>query len=170
VTVAQQSQPDAAFVPTAAEGLPDGALDSAVGGACHLDARADTPYGRNVLAHALHRLQRDGWLKDTPVGRNDTALRPTARDSVCDACRCEDCGGTRAHHGNGRCTCPECAAGSPEYVCTAFVVPELTGLFAGQLALLLSAHLNQRAWDRCQAISHAAHHALIDYDNPGEPS
>jgi hypothetical protein len=54
------------FIPPAAEGLPAGTLESAVSGAAMLDAHADTPYGRNVLAHALVRLRRDGWLRDAP--------------------------------------------------------------------------------------------------------
>lgn len=55
------------FVPPAAEGLPPGALDSATDGASALDASARTPYGRNLLAHALARLDRDGWLRPAPA-------------------------------------------------------------------------------------------------------
>ncbi|MDH6489602.1 hypothetical protein [Streptomyces sp. SAI-127] len=47
----------------AAEGLPDGALDSAEAGAAMLDAWAHTPACRNLLAHALAQLARDGWLR-----------------------------------------------------------------------------------------------------------
>ena len=64
------------FVPPAAEGLPEGVLDSAVAGACVLDAWAGTDYGRNVLAHALVQLQRDGWLRDS------RAAEPEAPESL----------------------------------------------------------------------------------------
>jgi hypothetical protein len=50
-------------IPPAAEGLPDGALDSATNGATALDAWAGTGHGRNFLAHALIQLARDGWLR-----------------------------------------------------------------------------------------------------------
>lgn len=49
------------------QGLPPGALDCAVQGADHLDAYALTPQGRNFLAHALHGLHRDGWLRSHPI-------------------------------------------------------------------------------------------------------
>lgn len=51
------------FVPPAAEGLPLAALDSASEGASMLDAWGRTPYGLNILAHALVQLARDGWLR-----------------------------------------------------------------------------------------------------------
>lgn len=54
------------FTPPAAADLPLGVLDAAVSGASMLDARAATDYGRNVIAHALVQLQRDGWLRDAP--------------------------------------------------------------------------------------------------------
>lgn len=50
----------------AAQGLPDGALDSAAAGADMLDAWAQTLAGRNLLAHALTQLARDGWLRPEP--------------------------------------------------------------------------------------------------------
>jgi len=53
-------------VPPAAHCLPDGALDSAAAGADMLDAWAQTPAGRNLLAHALTQLARDGWLRPEP--------------------------------------------------------------------------------------------------------
>ncbi|MDI9836234.1 hypothetical protein [Streptomyces sp. KAU_LT] len=53
-------------VPPAAHCLPDGALDSAAAGADMLDAWAQTPAGRNYLAHALTQLARDGWLHREP--------------------------------------------------------------------------------------------------------
>lgn len=52
-----------AFVPPAARNLPKSALDSATSGASMLDAYALTPTGRNLLAHALTQLARDGWLR-----------------------------------------------------------------------------------------------------------
>lgn len=55
------------FQPPAAADLPDGALNSATTGATMLDARAGTDYGRNVLAHALVQVQRDGWLRREPA-------------------------------------------------------------------------------------------------------
>lgn len=67
---------DAGFIPPAAAELPAGTLESAVAGAAMLDANVDTPYGRNVLAHALVRLQRDGWLRDAPEWF-DAASRPS---------------------------------------------------------------------------------------------
>lgn len=54
------------FIPPAAEGLPFEALESATNGATALDAFAETPNGRNFLAHALIQLARDGWLRRTP--------------------------------------------------------------------------------------------------------
>jgi len=54
------------FMPPAAEGLPPGLLDSASAGANMLDAWGKTPYGRNVLAHALVQLARDGWIRRAP--------------------------------------------------------------------------------------------------------
>ncbi|MCI3246345.1 hypothetical protein [Streptomyces spinosisporus] len=54
------------ITPPAAQGLPPGALDSATDGATMLDAWAETPNGRNFLAHALVQLARDGWLPRQP--------------------------------------------------------------------------------------------------------
>lgn len=54
------------FLPPAAEGLPLEALESATNGATALDAFAETPNGRNFLAHALVQLARDGWLRRHP--------------------------------------------------------------------------------------------------------
>lgn len=59
------TQPDP-FTPPAAEGLPPGSLDSATEGADRFDAVALTPPGRNLLAHALVQLARDGWLRAEP--------------------------------------------------------------------------------------------------------
>lgn len=67
------------FVPPAAEGLPLPALDSATQGADALDAYARTPQGRNLLAHALVQLARDGWLRPEPgEGFEAVRERPTA--------------------------------------------------------------------------------------------
>lgn len=55
-----------AFTPPAAEGLPDGALDSATAGADAVNAWALRLDGRTFLAHALVQLARDGWLRRAP--------------------------------------------------------------------------------------------------------
>ena len=55
-----------AITPPAAYGLPPAALDSATAGADRIDAAALTLQGRNVLAHALVQLARDGWLRREP--------------------------------------------------------------------------------------------------------
>ncbi|MET7722935.1 hypothetical protein [Streptomyces mirabilis] len=62
----------------AAQGLPDGALDSAAAGADMLDAWAQTPAGRNLLAHALTQLARDGWLRPEPGDGWDPVPDPAA--------------------------------------------------------------------------------------------
>lgn len=66
------------FIPPSAEGLPTDALESAAAGATMLDAWAETPNGRNFLAHALVQLARDGWLRTTPDpdAAFDTSDRP----------------------------------------------------------------------------------------------
>lgn len=53
------------FIPPAAEGIPLEALESAANGATMIDAWAETPAGRNLIAHALVQLARDGWLRRT---------------------------------------------------------------------------------------------------------
>ena len=86
--LAEAAHPSAVppFVPPAASDLPEGALDSATVGACALDGRARTDYGRNVLAHALVQLQRDGWLPSRTVPSSElrdriaAALRDAAYD------------------------------------------------------------------------------------------
>jgi len=65
------------FIPPAADGLPLAALESAADGATMLDAWAETPHGRNFLAHALVQLARDGWLRREPDP--DTAFDPSDR-------------------------------------------------------------------------------------------
>lgn len=82
---------------------------------------------------------------------------------LCPDCWCDNCNATRTHHGPDGCTCENCVL-SPEYACTEFLPPERIALLHDALALLLSAHLNTRAWNRCRATAHAAHHALLDYD------
>ncbi|MFB4312921.1 hypothetical protein [Actinomadura sp. 21ATH] len=54
------------FVPPAGRDLPKGALDSATLGASRLNAVAISRNGRNLLAHALIQLSRDGWLRQEP--------------------------------------------------------------------------------------------------------
>ena len=85
----------------------------------------------------------------------------------CHRCLCSECNGTTEQHTGGRCICPECAP-YPEYACTAFTPPALISYLAEQLAPLLSAHLGPRQKRRCVAVAHAAHHALHDYDHPGD--
>jgi hypothetical protein len=91
------------------------------------------------------------------------------RPDRCARCECYDCGGPLANHDGARCRCKDCA-GSPDYACTSFVPPQRIQYIAEQLGPLLSVHLGARQQRRCLAVAHAAHHALIDYDNPGEPS
>jgi hypothetical protein len=67
-------------IPPAASGLPDGALDSATEGANRLDAHAVTPGGRNLLAHALVQLARDGWLR--PECDLNSAFEPCSQEPV----------------------------------------------------------------------------------------
>jgi hypothetical protein len=54
------------FIPPASDGLPLDALESATDGATMIDSWAETPNGRNFLAHALVQLARDGWLRRDP--------------------------------------------------------------------------------------------------------
>ena len=77
------------FVPPAAEGLPQGALDSATEGANALDAWALDPRGRNFLAHALVQLARDGWLRTAPaaVPVPPPADQTTLRERIAGAAR-----------------------------------------------------------------------------------
>jgi hypothetical protein len=91
----------------------------------------------------------------------------TDQPDRCERCRCDDCAGTLAQHASNRCVCPDCAA-IPEYACTAFVPSKLIGFIAEQLGPLLSTHLGPRQQRRCVAVAHAAHHALHDYDHPGD--
>jgi hypothetical protein len=56
------------WMPPAARGLPAAALESAVQGAGALSAAANTRDGRNLLAHALAQLRRDGWLNTRRPG------------------------------------------------------------------------------------------------------
>ena len=68
---------DYEFVPPAARDQPKEILDSATRGASMLDASAATKQGRNLLAHALAELRRDGFLQLEPV-RTGTAERIAA--------------------------------------------------------------------------------------------
>lgn len=74
MTADQESAP---ADPPAARYLPVGALDSAVTGAGRLDAWARTGHGRDVLAHALVQLAKDGWLREIPgeVPGDETVTR-----------------------------------------------------------------------------------------------
>ncbi len=63
---------DKTFVPPAARDIPLGALNSAAEGADALTAWAQSGAGRNMLAHALVKLQRDGWLRDSPDPASDS--------------------------------------------------------------------------------------------------
>ncbi len=85
----------------------------------------------------------------------------------CPRCRCDDCGGTLAQHGQPDCTCEDCAV-DPELTCTQFLLPGWITLLAEQLGPLLSSHLNERARRRCLTVAHTAYHTLIDYNHPEE--
>lgn len=98
-----------------------------------------------------------------------TTPPPAAADQPdrCPRCWCEGCGGTLAQHTENGCTCEACAP-YPDLMCTAFMPPGRIAFLDQALALLLSAHLHDRAARRCIAVAHAAHHALHDYDYPAE--
>jgi len=55
-------------VPPAWARYPLPILEAAVEGAKALDDYAGTPQGRNLIAHALTNLARDGYLRSTPFG------------------------------------------------------------------------------------------------------
>jgi len=80
MTETTDPQPET-FVPPAAVGLPLAALDSATEGADRLDASARTPYGRNLLAHALIQLARDGWLRAAPAAVPSAPADRAAEDA-----------------------------------------------------------------------------------------
>lgn len=65
---------DYEYVPPAAQDLPKELLDSATRGASMLEASAATPATRNLLAHALIQLGRDGWLNLEPHGETGEPL------------------------------------------------------------------------------------------------
>jgi hypothetical protein len=94
---------------------------------------------------------------------------PDALVDRCPRCLCADCGGRLDQHTVTRCGCEDCGL-SWMRGCrfAAFTPPEGVGYFAEQLGPLLSSHLNPAAARRCLAVAHAAHHALLDYDNPEE--
>lgn len=69
-------------MPPAAEGLPPGALDAAVAGASALDAMATTPYGRNLLAHALAGLAEASMLANPAA--------PDEATRICASCQAGD--------------------------------------------------------------------------------
>lgn len=85
----------------------------------------------------------------------------------CRRCRCGDCGGFLEQHSGPLCSCPDCHA-IPRFACTQFIPDPRIGFIAEQLGPLLSTHLGPRQQRRCLAVAHAAHHTLIDYDNPQE--
>lgn len=87
----------------------------------------------------------------------------------CPRCLCGACGGRLDQHTADSCTCEDCGL-SWMRGCRlgAFEPSEGIGWFAEQLAPLLSSHLNEAARLRCLAVAHAAHHALHDYDHPGD--
>lgn len=85
----------------------------------------------------------------------------------CERCLCDDCGHLLTSHTDSGCKGDDCST-LPELACTRFVPSARIAFIADQLAPLLSAHLGPRQRDRCTAVAHAAHHALIDYDHPGD--
>lgn len=54
-------------IPPAAHGLPTKAFEAAVDGASALDHYARTPEGMNLIAHAVHRMFREGWVRSEAV-------------------------------------------------------------------------------------------------------
>ena len=54
-------------VPPAVLGIPKGAFEAAVDGASALDHFAQTPEGMNLIAHAVHRMFRQGWVRSEAV-------------------------------------------------------------------------------------------------------
>lgn len=91
----------------------------------------------------------------------------TDQPDQCDRCLCAECNGTTGQHAGDRCTCEDCVA-YPAIACRRFHPPHRITFIAEQLAPLLSAHLGPRQRDRCTVAAHAAHHALHDYDHPGD--
>jgi hypothetical protein len=85
----------------------------------------------------------------------------------CPQCLCDDCGGTLADHAGATCQCRDCID-YPDYACTTFTRPGRIGFISQQLGPLLSTHLGPKQQRRCDAVAHAAHHALLDYDHPEE--
>jgi hypothetical protein len=91
----------------------------------------------------------------------------TDQPNRCPRCWCDDCGGTLAEHAGPLCSCPDCHA-IPRFACTQFIPDRRIAYIAEQLGPLFSTHLGPRQQQRCLAVAHAAHHALIDYDTPKE--
>jgi hypothetical protein len=96
----------------------------------------------------------------------DSVMRSDQPDR-CPRCLCDDCGGLLSEHTEAGCRCESCAP-HPNLMCTAFMPSKRIGFIAEQLGPLLSVHLGPRQQRRCLAVAHAAHHALHDYDHPGE--
>lgn len=67
----ERTNPDPQFTPLVARRLPAGVLDCAARGANQLDSWAQTRSGRNLLAHALLELRREGWLATRPASERD---------------------------------------------------------------------------------------------------
>lgn len=95
--------------------------------------------------------------------------RSAAEPDRCPRCWCEDCGGRLDQHRADGCGCEDCQPDRRDACSLAeFKAPERISHLAQQLGPLLSVHLNDRAQRRCLAVAHAAHHALLDYDHPGD--
>lgn len=94
--------------------------------------------------------------------------RPTPVDR-CPRCLCGNCGGRLDEHRDVDCECEGCTSWSFLGCSVAKFTPEEgVVLIAGQLSVLLSSHLDEAARFRCYVASHAAHHALRDYDQQKE--
>lgn len=99
-----------------------------------------------------------------------TAAEPDGHVDRCPQCWCDNCGGRLNQHSEDSCACEDCQL-DPKYSCSLreFVPAERIGFLAQQLGPLLSVHLGPKQQRRCLAVAHAAHHALLDYDYPGDP-
>jgi hypothetical protein len=120
---------------------------------------------------AVSRAERATAATPEPAMPDTPPPRPEEQADRCPRCWCSDCGGRLDQHRAAGCDCEDCQL-DPKYACSLgeFVPPERISILAQQLGPLLSAHLGPNQQQRrCLAVAHAAHHALLDYDHPGDP-